>query len=92
VTISSFGQGVVSTYVVGKESRESDPRGPDTFGKNSWATWSGTSFAAPQVTGAIVRIMQKAGVQTAHEAFERLVGDGVKVLPGYGTSIEILSV
>jgi hypothetical protein len=92
VTISSFGQGVVSTYVVGKESRESDPRGPDTFGTNSWATWSGTSFAAPQVTGAIVRIMQKAGVQTAHEAFERLVGDGVKVLPGYGTSIEILSV
>ena len=62
VTISTFGQGVVSTYVVGKESPSNDPLGPDTFGPSSWATWSGTSFAAPQVTGAIVRIMQEHGV------------------------------
>jgi subtilisin family serine protease len=92
VTISTFGQGVASTYVVGKESREYDPSGPDTFVKNSWATWSGTSFAAPQVTGAIVRIMQETGVPTAHEAFERLLGAGTRVIPGYGISIEILPV
>jgi thermitase len=91
VTISTFGQGVTSTYVVGRESPKSDP-GPDTFGRSSWATWSGTSFAAPQVTGAIVRLMQERGFETAREALEELKKDGAQVLEGYGVSIEILPV
>jgi subtilisin family serine protease len=92
VTISTFGQGVVSTYVVGTESPKTDPRDADTFGPSSWATWSGTSFAAPQVTGAIARIMQEQGVETAYQAFLDLMKDGTEDIPGYGTSIEILPV
>ena len=92
VTISTFGQAVVSTYVVGTESSTTDPLGADTFERNSWATWSGTSFAAPQVTGAIVRIVQEEDVSTAREALGRLLTYGDDVIAGYGTSIEILPV
>jgi subtilisin family serine protease len=92
VNISTFGQGVVSTYVVGTESPKTDPLDADTFGPSSWAIWSGTSFAAPQVTGAIVRIMQENGVRTAYQAFEELKKLGSDVIDGYGTSIEILPV
>jgi subtilisin family serine protease len=92
VTISTFGQAVVSTYVVGRESPSNDPLGPDTFGPNSWAVWSGTSFAAPQVTGAIVRLMQEEGIATAYQAWQELMKQGTKAIPGYGTSIEILPV
>ena len=91
-TISTFGQGVVSTYVVGTESPKTDPRDADTFGPNSWAIWSGTSFAAPQVTGAIVRIMQERPVPTAREALEQLKQESAEGIKGYGTSIEILPV
>jgi thermitase len=92
VTISTFGQGVVSTYVVGTESPKTDPLDADTFGPSSWAIWSGTSFAAPQVTGAVVRMMQEDGVRTAYEAFQELKKRGADVIDGYGTSIEILPV
>jgi subtilisin family serine protease len=92
VTCSTLGQGVVSTYVVGRESPASDKLEPDSFPPNSWATWSGTSFAAPQVVGAIVRIMQEEGLQTAREALEQLLRKGKPVIDGYGTSIRILPV
>ncbi|WP_232660906.1 S8 family peptidase [Pseudonocardia sp. TRM90224] len=58
VTCSTLGEGVVSTYVIGTESHAADQQGPDTFGPESWATWSGTSFAAPQVVGAVTKVMQ----------------------------------
>ena len=92
VTCSTLGQGVVSTYVIGTESRAYDPENPETFGRDSWATWSGTSFAAPQVTGAIVRIMREDGVPTARQAFETLMGHGRKIFPGYGVSVRVLPV
>ncbi|MGX5653421.1 S8 family peptidase [Geodermatophilus nigrescens] len=93
VTCSTLGQGVVSTYVMGTESREYDPQGPETFGADAWATWSGTSFAAPQVTGAIVRLMQEhPEVSTAKEACDRLMGHGRRLFPGYGVSVRILPV
>jgi subtilisin family serine protease len=92
VTISTFGQGVASTYVVGTESPKADPLNADTFGPNSWAIWSGTSFAAPQVTGAIVRLMQEQGFETAREALEELKKSGAEVIDGYGISIEVLPV
>ena len=93
VTCSTLGQGVVSTYVMGTESREYDPQGPETFGSDAWATWSGTSFAAPQVTGAIVRTMQEdPDILTAKDAFEELKGHGQQLFRGYGTSLRILPV
>jgi hypothetical protein len=92
VTCSTLGQGVVSTYVFGTESRAYDPENPETFGRDSWATWSGTSFAAPQVTGAIVRTMREKGVPTARQAFETLMGHGKELFPGYGVSVRVLPV
>ncbi|RFU21659.1 S8 family peptidase [Geodermatophilus marinus] len=91
VTCSTPGQGVVSTYVVGRESPRGDVHGPDCFPPNAWATWSGTSFAAPQVAGAIARLVQEDGL-TAREACDALLSSGRAVVDGYGTSLRILPV
>lgn len=48
---STLGEGIWSTYASGTESPIIDPD-PEEFGSDSWALWTGTSFAAPQVAGA----------------------------------------
>ena len=50
---STVAEGIVSTYVTGEE----DPQfgGNDTYPSDAWAVWLGTSFAAPQIAGAISR-------------------------------------
>lgn len=61
VTVSARGECVVSTFVAGREiaappgpSRPLYDPTPDTFnGPSAVAVWTGTSFAAPQVTGAL---------------------------------------
>ena len=101
VTCSTLGQGVVSTYVMGKESPASDELDPDTFGPASWATWSGTSFAAPQVAGAVVRMVRDGRAATAREALDTLLDEAGKhleqeneapALDGYGVPLRILPV
>lgn len=92
VTCSTLGQGVVSTYIAGTAASSADGVGSDAFPQDSWATWSGTSFAAPQVVGAIVRIMQEEDIPTARMAFDRLMSQGASVFPGYGASVRILPV
>lgn len=89
VTCSAIGEGVVSTYVIGTEDGDliDDPN-PDTYGENAWATWSGTSFAAPQVTGAIVRICGETGLSPRH-ALANLLARGSE-LTGYGVALQIL--
>ncbi len=87
VDCSAVGEGVVSTYVEGTESPELDTQ-PDTFGRNPWAVWSGTSFAAPQVTGELARRRAETG-STLREALEELVKDRPRI-PGYGRALEIL--
>jgi subtilisin family serine protease len=101
VTCSTLGQGVVSTYVVGREAPASDLLDPDTFGPNSWATWSGTSFAAPQVAGAVVGMVRDGRAATAREALDVLLDEagkhsetenGAPTLDGYGVPLRILPV
>jgi hypothetical protein len=93
VTCSTPAQGVVSTYVEGEEMDQPPPLRRDKFGKAAWATWTGTSFAAPQVVGAIVWTMQQDGWQgTPMQAFRKVMEDGADVVAGYGTSISILPV
>ncbi|CAN5240643.1 hypothetical protein BH20ACT9_BH20ACT9_23230 [soil metagenome] len=60
VTVSAVGEGVISTFVDGTETRGSgaddDPYDPcpDEFhGPNAYASWSGTSFSAARITGEI---------------------------------------
>ena len=87
VTCSTVGQGLRSTYVEGRESSAVDPD-PQTFGADSWAAWSGTSFAAPQVTGALARLHEQYQYPL-HEARRRLLAAG-RPIPDFGQAIRIL--
>jgi subtilisin family serine protease len=88
VDCSTVGEGVVSTYVEGVESSELDPC-PDSFGADAWAVWSGTSFAAPQVAGAVACIASEDRC-TPREALRRLQ-EGCRTLPDYGRAIPLLA-
>jgi len=87
VHFSTVGEGIRSTFVPGTESPVFDPD-PDTFGADPWALWSGTSFAAPQIAGAVARISYESGV-TARQAAQTLDAGGVPV-KGFGKAIRIL--
>ena len=87
VDVSTIGEGVRSTYVPGKESPSVDTDFEE-FPKDAWALWSGTSFAAPQVAGAIAKIALDDGV-TPSEAKRRLLA-GATEIPLYGKQVEIL--
>jgi subtilisin family serine protease len=87
VTCSTIAHGLRSTYVEGRES----PllvAAPFEFGRDAWATWSGTSFAAPQITGALARLHEEYGYPL-REALGRLLAAGQPV-PGYGQALKIL--
>jgi thermitase len=87
VRFATIGEGIRSVFVAGQESPVFDPE-PDTFPGDAWAVWTGTSFAAPQVTGAIARISQEQGL-SAREAVDLLDRLGVPV-PGFGSAMQIL--
>lgn len=87
VDVCTIGEGVRSTFVPGIESPVTDPR-REEFPENAWALWSGTSFAAPQVAGAIAKIAIDDGV-TPTEAKRRLL-EGAREVPLYGKQVEIL--
>jgi hypothetical protein len=89
VDCSTIAEGVRSTYVEGEESPDIDPS-PDNFGRDPWAVWTGTSFAAPQIAGAIARLAYERGLTPGHALHELLragrriadFGRAVKLLPG----------
>ncbi|MGH4018636.1 MAG: S8 family peptidase [Pseudonocardiaceae bacterium] len=87
VDCSTLAEGVWSTYVPGTESPIIDPD-PDEFPKDAWALWTGTSFAAPQVAGAVAKIAQESGL-TPRRALEQLLA-GSPEIPGYGRAVRIL--
>jgi hypothetical protein len=89
VTISTVGRGVLSTYVIGTENGEliNDPD-PDTFGADAWAVWTGSSFAAPQVTGALARRCDEFA-ESPPEALKKLV-NGIPRTPEWGHVMTIL--
>ena len=69
---------------------------PQKFGLDidnfvGWATWSGTSFAAPVVAGVIAKSMMGQGI-SGNEAVEVLIDQpGLLRLPCYGTVINELA-
>lgn len=87
VSCSAVGQGVHSTYVEGRESPLLDPD-PRNFGPDAWGVWSGTSFTAPQITGALARLHEEYGYPL-REALDQLLDAGQPV-PGYGQALKIL--
>lgn len=86
VDVSTVGEGVVSTYVQGTQNPAfGEGR---TFGRDAFASWVGTSFAAPQVSGAIARTMTELGVP-GPQAVNALLAAG-KPVAGFGRALQIL--
>jgi thermitase len=89
VTCSAVGQGVLSTYVIGTENGELiNDKDPDTFGPDSWAVWTGSSFAAPQISGAVARRCAERG-ETPPQALAGLLAGGADT-PQLGKRLTIL--
>ncbi len=62
---------------------------PDEF--KEWARWSGTSFAAPIVTAALLRTMALTGC-TAKEAVLAVIdAPGLHRMPGLGTVVNLVT-
>ena len=87
VNCSTVGQGLRSTYVEGEESVLVDPD-QHRFGADSWAVWSGTSFAVPQIVGALARLRQSYGWEP-RQALVTLLSAG-RPLPAFGQALKIL--
>ncbi len=90
VDCSAVGVGVASTFVKGQEP-------PHTingnvvnaqFGPDAWAIWSGTSFSAPQIAGAVAMLCQLRDIDPA-TALSQLLADRT-TLPGYGYVVPLL--
>jgi hypothetical protein len=105
VTCCCVGSGIVSTFVPGKEDPEffalrspagpgSNPPVPDSYPDHgrgdSWAVWSGTSFAAPQIAGAISRLCRD-GLDPLDAQKELLVhAERLHAYPKFGKAIVLL--
>jgi subtilisin family serine protease len=87
VDCSIVGEGIVSTYVQGRQSQELD-RDPDVFGHDAWAVWSGTSSAPPQIAGAVARLCQERGVPP-RQALRELLRTG-RPIADFGRAMAIL--
>jgi Subtilase family len=95
VDASAVGEGLRSTYVKGTPSSAFAPptqptaQGPRNWtADNPWALWVGTSFAAPQVAGAIALMCDRLQIDP-HQALTRLLQSG-RPLPGFGQALQIL--
>ena len=83
---------VLSTFVQGNQPHLDGmglPTGTfTTYGPDPWALWTGTSFEAPQVAGAIARAARERGL-TASAALDWLLDEG-PALPDFGRALQIL--
>ncbi|MEP7026462.1 MAG: S8/S53 family peptidase [Actinomycetota bacterium] len=86
VTCSTIGQGVRSTYVPGREAPLVNPD-PFDYGADAWAAWSGTSFTAPQISGAVARLHDEQVPPRA--ALRRLLRAG-QPIPEFGQALRVL--
>jgi hypothetical protein len=60
---------------------------PDEF--EHWARWSGTSFAAPVVTAAVVRQMVLTGADAEQAVAEVVDAPALFRIPGLGTVVNL---
>lgn len=95
VDFSTTGEGLISTFVPGKETPgngSDDPfdESPDEFPDDDpYATWIGTSFATPQVAAWLARFIAEHPQQPASDAVVALRAQGV-AHPDLGHIVEIL--
>jgi len=95
VDFSTLGTGVISTFVPGTESADWDDV-PEVFPRNdaaaqdqSYALWSGTSFAAPQVAGWLARYLAEHPEAPTSDAKQALRAEGA-AMDGFGVGVTIL--
>jgi hypothetical protein len=86
VDCSVLGDGVLTTYVEGREDPFFDTQ-PDTYGPDPFALQFGTSFAAPQLAGRVARVAQEEKTSLRH-ALARVLA-GARRLPDFGRVVEI---
>jgi thermitase len=93
IDASTVGEGLVSTFVDGTDEPLRPRQAPTEFtGPDPVAMWSGTSFSAPQVTGAVavelakMRRRRGGDLATARDAFDRLV-TGAPQIPDLGAQL-----
>jgi hypothetical protein len=92
VDCSTVGVGVVSTFVAGvlpPEERFDARYNPVTFASDPFAVWTGTSFSAPQVSGAVAQLCKLNPELTPRAALNALLA-GQQELPGFGRTVRIL--
>ena len=94
VRCSTIGEGVVSTFVRGEEDTV-DFGGDDSYPLDgvgeSWAVWSGTSFAAPQIAGYIARQHRAdRGTGRTPQDTATTLFPTTGVPDGYGTPVVLL--
>jgi subtilisin family serine protease len=88
VDCSTIGEGVLSTYVPGQESPLITST-PVVFpAPDPWALWSGTSFAAPQIVGALAARYQATGTHP-RAALAELLATG-QPIPEFGQAVRLL--
>ncbi len=91
VTCSTIGEGIISTYVTGTEWDPTNvaPQPPEEeYGHNAWAIWSGTSFATPQIAGAVAREW-RVGSERPRDALDRVLRQGAD-LADFGRAVQLL--
>jgi hypothetical protein len=75
VTCGTVGEDVESTFLHVKMELEEDistPRLPHDFRGSDWATWNGTSFASPKVTGHLAARLSLSSTLTPGGAWNAL--------------------
>jgi thermitase len=89
VDCSTVGVGVVSTYVQGKQPPEPNIGMDVVFPADAWATWSGTSFTAPQISAAVAQLCSETPTLDPRPAFDQLLA-GRPQLIEFGAVVHLL--
>lgn len=91
VSCSAVGEGIVSPYVEGREDEAVDKDDPDVFEVDAWALGTGTSFAAPQITGALANVLCEDPNLSNDAALDAaLTGSVDPGAQGFGRAVVIL--
>jgi subtilisin family serine protease len=87
VQASAEGERLLSTFVVGTVMTDSDGNGRKDVFEEGYAHWSGTSFAAPQVSAAIAARMSATGESAADAAFALVLDPSLTRRTGLGVQV-----